>query len=100
MPWVKRALQSQAGRGVARTWAGMSLIASTYGMARFGVGLLHPAMAAERPGVAGALPLAGAAQFASYCLAVGSAAFLVPRRSRIVAGAAGAAAGGIGRAHV
>lgn len=93
MPWVKRALQSQTGRGVALTWAGMSLIASTYGMARFGVGLLHPAMAAERPGVAAALPLAGAAQFASYCLAVGSAAFLVPRRSRIVAGAAGAAAG-------
>src|SRR3712207_6656434 len=97
---VKRALQSRTGRGAALTWAGMLLIASTYGMARFGVGLLHPAMAVERPGVATALPWAGAAQFTSYCLAVGSAAYLVPRRSRIVAGAAGAAAGGIGRAHV
>ncbi len=62
-------------------------------MARFGVGLLHPAMAVERPGVAAALPSAGAAQFASYCVAAGLAAFLVPRRSRAVAGAAGLVAG-------
>ena len=75
------------------TTSGTLLIAATYGMARFGVGLLHPAMAAERPGVATALPSAGTAQFAAYCLAAGFASFLVPGRSRVVAGMAGAVAG-------
>lgn len=78
---------------MAITAFGTLLVAATYGMARFGVGLLHPAMTRERPGVAAALPSAGAAQFASYCLAAGLAALLVPRRSRAVAGAAGAMAG-------
>ena len=90
---VKRTFQPEATRGVALTAAGVLLVASTYGMARFGVGLLHPAMAVERPGVARALPSAGAAQFASYCVAAGLAGFLVPARSRAVAGAAGVAAG-------
>jgi hypothetical protein len=90
---VKRSFHSEAARGVAITAFGTLLVAATYGMARFGVGLLHPAMTRERPGVAAALPSAGAAQFASYCLAAGLAALLVPRRSRAVAGAAGAVAG-------
>jgi MFS family permease len=93
MSLVKRALYHEAVRGAALTAFGTLLIAATYGMARFGVGLLHPAMAVERPGIAAALPSAGAAQFASYCLAAGLAAFLVPRRSRVVAGVAGAVAG-------
>ena len=93
MPTLKRSLHTQAVRGGALVAFGTLLIAATYGMARFGVGLLHPAMAIDRPGIAAALPSAGAAQFASYCLAAGSAAFLVPRRSRAVVGVAGAVAG-------
>jgi predicted MFS family arabinose efflux permease len=90
---VKRTFQRRvAAREVALVASATLLIAATYGMARFGVGLLHPAMAADRPGLAGALPSAGAAQFASYCLAAAAAALLVPRRSRAVAGAAGAVA--------
>lgn len=93
MSKVKRALQVEAVRGVALAAAGTLLIAATYGMARFGVGLLHPAMAVERPGIATALPSAGAAQFVSYCLAAGLAVSLLPGRSRALAGAAGAVAG-------
>jgi MFS family permease len=78
---------------VALTAAGALLIAATYGLARFGVGLLHPAMAAERPAIAAALPSAAAGQFASYCVAAGFTSLLVPRRSRAVVGAAGAVAG-------
>lgn len=89
---VKRPLQSDATREVALAAFGTLLIAATYGMARFGVGLLHPAMASERPGIEAALPSAGAAQFVSYCLAAGVAAKLVPRRARATAGAAGAVA--------
>ena len=101
MLMVKRSFRRGAVRSVGLTAAGTLLIAATYGMARFGVGLLHPAMAAERPDVAGALPAAGAAQFGSYCLAAVVAALLVPARSRAVAGAAGlvAAAGCLGLAY-
>lgn len=49
--------------------AGMLLIAATYGMARFGVGLFAPYLAAERPGLVGVLGWAAAAQFTSYSLA-------------------------------
>ena len=90
---VKRSFQPEAVRGLSLTAAGALLIAATYGMARFGVGLLHPAMTIGRPDIAAALPSAAAAQFASYCVAAGLAALLVPRRSRAVAGAAGAVAG-------
>jgi len=93
MSLVKRTLHREAVRGAAFTALGALLIAATYGMARFGVGLLHPAMIAERPDIAAALPPAAAGQFASYCVAAGLAALLVPRRSRAVAGAAGAVAG-------
>lgn len=92
MSEVKRPLQSDATREVALAAFGTLLIAATYGMARFGVGLLHPAMASERPGIEDALPSAGTAQFVSYCLAAGVAAKLVPRRARATAGAAGAVA--------
>ena len=90
---VKRSLYSEVARGTALTAAGALLIAATYGMARFGVGLLHPVMIVERPDIAAALPSAAAGQFGSYCLAAGLAAMCVPRRSRAVAGSAGAVAG-------
>ena len=90
---VKRSLHGEVARGTALTAAGALLIAATYGMARFGVGLLHPVMIVERPDIAAALPSAAAGQFGSYCLAAGLAAMCVPRRSRAVAGSAGAVAG-------
>lgn len=90
---VKRTFQSGTTHGLPLVAAGTLLVAATYGMARFGVGLLHPAMAVERPGIATALPSAGAAQFASYCVAAALAGLVVPRRSRAVAGAAGVLAG-------
>jgi predicted MFS family arabinose efflux permease len=89
---LKRSFHSSATHAGLLVAAGCLLIASTYGLARFGVGLLHPAMAADRPGLRGALPAAGAAQFASYCVAAGAALALAPRRPRVVAGAAGAVA--------
>ncbi|ANS78117.1 Sugar efflux permease, MFS-like [Serinicoccus hydrothermalis] len=72
--------------------AGVVLIAGTYGMARFGVGLLHPQMVAARPGLEGALRPAGTAQFASYCLAVLVGGRLAGTRAREVALAAGVVA--------
>ncbi len=88
-----RSAPASTARALVLVAAATSLIAATYGMARFGVGLLHPVMAAERPGLAAALPAAGAAQFGSYCLAAAAASVLVPRWSRFVAAAAGAVAG-------
>ncbi len=90
---MKRTFQSGTAQGLPLVAAGTLLVAATYGMARFGVGLLHPAMAVDRPGIATALPSAGAAQFASYCVAAAAAGLVVPRRSRAVAGAAGVVAG-------
>lgn len=49
--------------------AGTLLIAATYGMARFGVGLFAPYLAADRPELVGVLGWAAAAQFTSYSLA-------------------------------
>jgi len=69
------------------------LIAGTYGMARFGVGLLHPQMAAARPGLEGALRPAGTAQFASYCVAVLIGGQLAQTRAASVAAGAGLCAG-------
>lgn len=69
------------------------LIAGTYGMARFGVGLLHPQMAAARPGLEGALQPAGTAQFASYCVAVLIGGRLARTRAGSVAAGAGLCAG-------
>ncbi|WP_130013483.1 MFS transporter [Serinicoccus sediminis] len=73
--------------------AGVALIASTYGMARFGVGLMHPQMVQARPGLDGALRAAGTAQFASYCLAVLVGGRLAATRPRGVVVAAGLSAG-------
>lgn len=82
-------------RGTAFALAGLILIAATYGMARFGVGLLHPQMAAARPELADALRSAGTAQFSSYCVAALVGGQLARRHAARVALAAGliAAAG-------
>lgn len=77
-----------AGPGVAVT--GMLLIAATYGMARFGVGLFAPALSASRPQLVDVLGWAAAAQFTSYSLAALAAARLVdrhPRAGLVLAGA-------------
>ncbi|GAA5124954.1 hypothetical protein GCM10023339_47310 [Alloalcanivorax gelatiniphagus] len=76
--------------GVA--WAGMLLVASTYGLARFGVGLFAPRLAADRPDLAGALGLAAAAQFCSYAVAAAAAARLSRTRPRLALLLAGATA--------
>jgi hypothetical protein len=56
------------------------LIASTYGMARFGVGLFAPRLVLERPALARVVGFAAAAQFVSYAIAAAVAARLVHRR--------------------
>ena len=84
--------RGDAGPGVAV--AGMLLIAATYGMARFGVGLFAPALAASRPELVGVLGWAAAAQFTSYSVAALAAARLVdrhPRTGLVLAGATAAA---------
>ncbi|MCC3278581.1 MFS transporter [Arthrobacter sp. zg-Y40] len=81
-------VQGGAGAGVAA--AGMLLIAATYGMARFGVGLFAPALSASRPQLVDVLGWAAAAQFTSYSLAALAAARLVdryPRTGLVLAGA-------------
>jgi MFS family permease len=67
-----------SGLGVALV--GTMLIASTYGMARFGVGLFTPRLALERPALAHVVGLAAAAQFVSYAIAAGAAVRLSHRR--------------------
>ncbi len=69
-------------KGAVATVAGMLLVATTYGMARFGVGLFAPALADERPQLADVLGWAAAAQFTSYSVAALAAARLVDRRPR------------------
>ena len=84
--------RGDAGPGVAV--AGMLLIAATYGMARFGVGLFAPALAASRPELVGVLGWAAAAQFTSYSVAALAAARMVdrhPRTGLVLAGATAAA---------
>lgn len=61
---------------------GMLVIASAYGMARFGVGLYTPRLVAERATLAGVLDWAGTAQFTSYCVAAALATLFVDRRPR------------------
>lgn len=80
-----------SGLGVA--FAGMLLIAATYGMARFGVGLFAPLLAVQRPELAEVLGWAAAAQFTSYSLAALAAARFVdraPRAGLLLAGATAA----------
>ena len=57
----------------------MLVIASAYGMARFGVGLFTPRLVAERATLAGVLDWAGTAQFTSYCVAAALATLFVDR---------------------
>lgn len=78
--------------GVALAVSSVTLIAATYGMARFGVGLLHPQMAAARPDLEDALRPAGTAQFVSYCVAVLIGGQLAQTKARAVAAAAGLSA--------
>ncbi|WP_375432646.1 MFS transporter [uncultured Friedmanniella sp.] len=76
----------------------MLLIATTYGMARFGVGLFAPYLAAQRPELAEVLGWAAAAQFTAYCAAAVVAARWVDRhpRSGLIAAGVTAAAGCLG----
>ncbi|WP_313815649.1 MFS transporter [Citricoccus sp.] len=77
------------GSGMGAAVAGMLLIAATYGMARFGVGLFAPYLAADRPELLPVLGWAAGAQFTSYAVAATLAARLVshaPRRGLILAG--------------
>lgn len=69
--------------GAVTALAGMLLVATTYGMARFGVGLFAPALEVTRPALAGALAWAGAAQFASYTVAALAVARVADRRPRV-----------------
>ena len=76
-----------SGLGVA--FVGMMLIASTYGMARFSVGLFAPRLVVERPALASVVGLAAAAQFVSYAMAAAAAARLSdywPRTALVLAG--------------
>ncbi|MBD3924497.1 MFS transporter [Nocardioides cavernae] len=72
--------QRSAARSVAVALAGTLLIASTYGMARFGVGLFAPRLVAERPALAPVVGWAAAAQFVSYSVAASVAARVSDRR--------------------
>lgn len=76
----------------ATALAGMLLVAATYGMARFGVGLFAPLLVRERPGLAGVVGYAAAAQFAAYCVAALVATRLADGRPRLVVALAGATA--------
>ncbi len=71
---------------------GMLLIATTYGMARFGVGLSAPRLVDERPVLRHVVGLAGAAQFVSYALAAAVAARIADVRPRVTLVLAGATA--------
>lgn len=72
--------------GLAVAIAGMLLIAATYGMARFGVGLYAPFLNEQRPRLSGSLGWATAAQFTSFCLAAGLAGRFSPRTGLLLAG--------------
>jgi predicted MFS family arabinose efflux permease len=84
--------QRSPARSVAVALTGTLLIASTYGMARFGVGLFAPRLVSERPALAPVVGWAAAAQFVSYSLAAAVAARVSDRRPRAAVLAAGTAA--------
>jgi MFS family permease len=79
-------------RSVTVALAGTLLIASTYGMARFGVGLFAPRLVAERPDLAPVVGWAAAAQFVSYSVAAAVAARVSDRRPRAAVLVAGTTA--------
>lgn len=84
--------QAPRRSGLGTAVAGMLLIAATYGMARFGVGLFAPRLGAERPELLEVLGWAAAAQFIAYSVAAVIAARLVDRRPRVGLLLAGATA--------
>ncbi|WP_179617865.1 MFS transporter [Nocardioides cavernae] len=89
VPTSPDAQRSASGWAVAL--AGMLVIASTYGMARFGVGLLAPRLVEQRPALGDVVGTAASAQFVSYALAAVLAARWgdhAPRTTLAVAGVA------------
>ncbi len=78
--------------GLAVAVLGTLLIASTYGMARFGVGLFAPRLVTERPGLGAVVGWAAAAQFVSYSVAAAVVARTADRRPRAALVAAGVTA--------
>src|ERR1700712_2015208 len=77
------------GRGLATAVSGMLLIASTYGLARFGVGLYAPRIETRHPALIDVLGLAAGAQFVAYAVAAVAAALFVddrPRTGLVLAG--------------
>jgi predicted MFS family arabinose efflux permease len=80
-------------RGLAVAVLGTLLIASTYGMARFGVGLFAPRLVDERPDLAAVIGWAAAAQFVAYAVAAAVAARTSDRWPRSGVAIAGATAG-------
>lgn len=84
--------RTRPASGWAVPLAGMLVIASTYGMARFGVGLLAPRLVEQRPALDGAIGTAAAAQFLSYAVAAGLAARWGDRAPRLTLALAGTTA--------
>lgn len=74
--------RARRSSGMGTAVAGMLLIAATYGMARFGVGLFAPYLAVQRPELVGVLGWAAGAQFTSYSVAAVVAARMVDRSPR------------------
>lgn len=63
----------------ALPWAGLCLIAVTYGLARFGFGLFVPAFRNEFGLDASTVGTISSASYATYCLATAAATALTPR---------------------
>lgn len=94
-PTRRRRTQDPSARhDLATTVTGTLVVAATYGLARFGVGLHGPRFADELPGAEAALGLATAAQFLSYCCSALAAAGWSDRRPRLVLLLAGVVAAG------
>ncbi|WP_218220871.1 MFS transporter [Nesterenkonia sp. Act20] len=91
-PAIDSASPPAGSSGLGIAVASMLLIAVTYGMARFGVGLFAPRLAAERPELIEVLGWAAAAQFIAYSVAAVIAGRLADRRPRTVLVLAGATA--------
>ncbi|MGB3773279.1 MAG: MFS transporter [Rhodococcus sp. (in: high G+C Gram-positive bacteria)] len=84
--------KAAVARDVGVALYGTLLIAATYGMARFGVGLFSPRIGREHPELAGVLGYAAAAQFIAYSVAATVAARVSDRRPRVGLMLAGATA--------
>lgn len=87
-------VRSSSGRGIlALTGAGLSLIAVSYGLARFGYGLFVPVFRSEFALDAATTGAIAAGSYVSYCVAVIIASTLTPRfGGRALAVAAGVVA--------